>query len=127
MQRPSRWPDGRAPTPGASSIFSLTAPSTTKTSTLSLHDALPICCQGSCRYGATGVEPEPSEPEHRSAQDGHREIVRGHVFLTIPPSLSDDECADERRHPRADVHHCAASKIQRAEISHPPADSPDPM
>src|SRR5438093_8532345 len=72
MQRPSRWPDGRAPTPGASSIFSLTAPSTTKTSTLSLHDALPICCQGSCRYGATGVEPEPSEPEHRSAQDGHR-------------------------------------------------------
>src|SRR5205814_6608928 len=64
-----------------SPLFSFTDPPTTETSTLSLHDALPIC------HGARGVGVAAHEPRRGApapAASAHRSVCRARVVTGAP-------------------------------------------
>src|SRR5205809_296394 len=74
-----------------------------------------------------GVESEPSEPQQAGAQDRHRELMRSHVLFAVAQTLFQHNRASQRRDARTDVHDGSAGKIQRAQISEPSPDRPDPV
>src|SRR5659263_29643 len=49
-----------------------------------------VCCQG-----ASGIETEPAKPQEHTPDYGHRDIVRGHVFVSISKAFPDNYCRCE--------------------------------
>ena len=79
------------------------------------------------RQGAARIEPEPAEPEKRSAQDGEGQVVRGEssLFETDPLPIS-------RARTRAETPELVCTTIPPAKSSaprslQPAAHSPDPV
>eukprot|EP01137_Pigoraptor_chileana_P009180 Opistho-2@57056 len=61
-----------------------------------------------------GVEAEPAHPQEAGADHGQRQAVRRHRLLLEARALAQDDGADEGRDTGVDVHHGAASEVQRA-------------
>ena len=79
------------------------------------------------RQGAARIEPEPAEPEQRSAQDGEGQVVRGESPFFESDSLSDQEGKDESGDTGARVHDDTAGEVQGAKIPQPSAHPPHPV
>ena len=84
-------------------------------------------CEFIGRQGAACIEPEPAEPEQRSAQDGEGQVVRSEGPFFESDSLSDQEGEDKGGDAGACVHDDTACEVQGAEIPKPSAHPPHPV
>ena len=64
--------------------------------------------------GGTCVETKPAHPQQGRAHHGQSQAVRGHGFFAVTDALAHHVGAHQASHSGVDVHHSAASKVQRA-------------
>ncbi len=66
--------------------------------------------------GRTGIEAEPTDPQHRRPDGGQHQIVRLHRHLGVTLALADDQCCDQAGDAGIDVHHGAAGEVEDVPI-----------
>ena len=80
------------------------------------------------RERGSGIEAEPSEPQHAGAEDDERNVrwdVRFAREVALPPPQ--DMRAGERGQTRGHVHHGAAGEIEHAPLAQEPLRMPRPV
>src|SRR5690606_33424032 len=80
--------------------------------------------EGECRLfvgtqSRTRIEAKPAYPQQGSTCECHRQVVWLHWFTAISHTLACEPCTAQRCHPRVDMHHGTASKIQCTAFKQP--------